>query len=608
MEEVIKVTVDDSGAVKDIDALREKLDSAKKKAESAGTEGIGSLKKQIRLLQQEMQGLDPASEKFIELSKRAGEFKDKIKDASEAINANAGPAIESFGNNVSLLKDRFVNLDFEGVAQSFKAVGSNVASIKFGDIIGGIKQMGSAFLSVGKALLTNPIFLIGATIAAAIVYAEDLLKLVDGVSDSESERAEIAKQNVVAQENALNAISEQENVLKLQGKSERDILQMKIAQGKQAIEAAQISLEQQKQLRQQQIEAAQRNKTILSGLIQFITAPLQLLLEGFDQLTQKARDWGVISEETYSNIGNLRDKFNDTVSSLVFDPEQVAADGQATVDEAQKTLDKLRNQQAGFQLQVQAIDKAASDKKKSDREKALEEQQKADEAELERRKKLQGEFEKIESKGLEVSKRSKEELFAQSVEADKKRIEQEKNYLANKQKLAEKDAERQKEIKAAEVQTASNTIGSLIALNEAFGTQNGKLSKAAFERGKKLQIAQALIQTYQSATAAYSSQAAIPVVGPVLGGIAAAAAIASGIAQIKKIQSTTYESPQVSTSTTANTGGGSVNQGGNPTPSLSLPNLNQAKQEPMRSYVIATDITRTTEAQNNIRKQTELGG
>ena len=175
--------------------------------------------------------------------------------------------------------------------------------------------------------------------------------------------------------------------------------------------------------------------------------------------------------------------------------------------------------------------------------------------------------------------------------------------------LEEKDKQQKKQRREAEVQAASNTIGALITLNEAFGTQNGKLSKAAFERGKKLQIAQALIQTYQSATAAFSSQAGIPIVGPVLGGIAAASAIASGFAQIKKIQSTTYENPQVSGGgSTPSTSGGSVAGGGSPTPNLALPTLNQAKQEPLRSYVIATDITRTTEASENIRKQTELAG
>ena len=66
------------------------------------------------------------------------------------------------------------------------------------------------------------------------------------------------------------------------------------------------------------------------------------------------------------------------------------------------------------------------------------------------------------------------------------------------------------------------------------------LAKAAFENGKKLQIASAIISTIQGAVQAFTSLAGIPVVGPILGGIAAAAALASGYAQVALIRATTY--------------------------------------------------------------------
>jgi uncharacterized protein YejL (UPF0352 family) len=55
--------------------------------------------------------------------------------------------------------------------------------------------------------------------------------------------------------------------------------------------------------------------------------------------------------------------------------------------------------------------------------------------------------------------------------------------------------------------------------------------------GKGFAIAKATIDTYQSAVSAYKSLAGIPVIGPALGAIAAAAAVASGIATVKKIVS-----------------------------------------------------------------------
>ncbi|MFA6072293.1 MAG: hypothetical protein WC810_27335, partial [Janthinobacterium sp.] len=56
--------------------------------------------------------------------------------------------------------------------------------------------------------------------------------------------------------------------------------------------------------------------------------------------------------------------------------------------------------------------------------------------------------------------------------------------------------------------------------------------------GKAAAIAQVTIDTYKSATAAYSSLSGIPIVGPVLGAIAAGVAVASGLANVKKIVST----------------------------------------------------------------------
>jgi hypothetical protein len=62
-------------------------------------------------------------------------------------------------------------------------------------------------------------------------------------------------------------------------------------------------------------------------------------------------------------------------------------------------------------------------------------------------------------------------------------------------------------------------------------------SKKQFEIGKKAAIASTLISTFQAAMSAFNSLSAIPIVGPVLGAVAAAAAIAFGMSQVGKIRS-----------------------------------------------------------------------
>lgn len=78
--------------------------------------------------------------------------------------------------------------------------------------------------------------------------------------------------------------------------------------------------------------------------------------------------------------------------------------------------------------------------------------------------------------------------------------------------------------------------------------------------GKALAVSAATIDTYQSAVKAYKSLAGIPIVGPALGAVAAAVAVASGLASVKKILSV-----QVPTA-----GGGSGGGGGSaPKPAAS---------------------------------------
>lgn len=67
------------------------------------------------------------------------------------------------------------------------------------------------------------------------------------------------------------------------------------------------------------------------------------------------------------------------------------------------------------------------------------------------------------------------------------------------------------------------------------------IKKKYFEKNKKLQIANAYIQMFQSAISAYASMASIPVVGPAFGIIAAGAALLLGRENIKNIKAQTYE-------------------------------------------------------------------
>jgi hypothetical protein len=177
---VIKLSATDDGATSTIERVGGAATS------SAGS--TNNLKKELRELQQQLASLDPNSKAFQELSVRAGQVKDQINDAAEAVRANAGNAFENLGNNSLLLQDRLSNLDFAGVASAVQGLAGNVASLTFSSLTAGVQQAGTAFLNLGKTLLMNPIFWIGAVIAAVVIYWEDLARAI-GLTSAESERA-----------------------------------------------------------------------------------------------------------------------------------------------------------------------------------------------------------------------------------------------------------------------------------------------------------------------------------------------------------------------------------------------------------------------------------
>jgi hypothetical protein len=140
-------------------------------------------------------------------------------------------------------------------------------------------------------------------------------------------------------------------------------------------------------------------------------------------------------------------------------------------------------------------------------------------------------------------------------------------------------------------QIATQTIQSLFDIA-------GKGSELA----KGMAAAQAIQDTYKGATAAYSSLAGIPIVGPALGAAAAGVAIASGLLNVKKILAT----KQVEKSAPSAGGGGA---GVPSAPSFNLVQGTGANQiaeavagqnTPIKAYVVSSDVSDAQELDRNI--------
>lgn len=135
------------------------------------------------------------------------------------------------------------------------------------------------------------------------------------------------------------------------------------------------------------------------------------------------------------------------------------------------------------------------------------------------------------------------EQLERMVEAEELKLEVAGGYDAMREQLYQEHSDRMAEIDRVRTEMQltqwAQGFGDMSKGLSDFANTFAKENKAMFAVSKAAAIAQAVINTYQAATAAMSAMSAIPVVGPALGIAAAAAAVAGGLAQVANIRSQT---------------------------------------------------------------------
>jgi len=196
---------------------------------------------------------------------------------------------------------------------------------------------------------------IGALVIAAgllVAYWSDIKQAVSGVSSEQAKLNKKTKENLEIEQSKYGLLGKQDNILKLQGKTEKQILQLKIKGLDVTIKAAETNLANQEATAKAQYEAEKRNYLILRGILEFTTAPLALLLRTIDEVGKAlGKNFG-LSDFVYKNLTNI-----------IFDPDQVKKEGDAAIIEAKGVLYDLKNEQAGYRLAIQQIDQEAANER-----------------------------------------------------------------------------------------------------------------------------------------------------------------------------------------------------------------------------------------------------
>jgi hypothetical protein len=575
---------------------------------------------------------------FILLGGGGGAIEDTVRNIEKAIGISMAfkGAIEGTQSAMKLFNNIIKN---STAFQKLNNATTIVASTVMGLFTKSVDTTSKSFKFLRGAIIATGIGALVVLVGELIANFDKIKNAINGVNDASKELQASTKATTELNKKNLETLNNQENILKLQGKTEREILMMKIDGQKKVVESIKNELLAQKIVNKEKIDGSKRNNKILQFTIKAMFAIPFMLTKVIDLLGEGIQK--VINTITQSSIGKkifglepidvdfgLSEKANKLIekaSTLVFDPEETEAQGKEDLKKLEEQLMKQENALAGFQLRVidmdakaakvkqDKIDKVNADAKaKRDKKNAKEI---ADQAARDNKAvedymnflQAKEDLENVYFESLLTQQQQEENAVADKyfnlIEQaklygeDVTILEQAQQHEINeiKKKFAKEDLERQQAVEDAKIGLAIDGVGALINLTSAFAKDNEKSQRKAFEINKKLQIAQAIMSTYQGANAIFSAAALNPatVLFPAQPFIAAGIAIVNGLANVASISKQQFQtsSPGGGGVQTPSFGGGG---GGGTPPTLQPANTSTlVPQQQTQVFVTETDITST---------------
>lgn len=560
--------------------------------------GLKGIKTELRAVQDQMAGLDAGSQEFVKLSQKAGELRDRMNDVKEAVNANAGPAITSFGNNLSVARGQLGELDITGFGESLKRMGANVKAVSFKDMSEGIKSVGSGLGSLGKALLTNPIFLLATAVTLIITNFDKLTKAGGFVGKMFG----FIKDQIDVVINGITAFLNYTGIIDSEAQARAEAAEKRAEDLKKLDEDVTTFLDAQ-------------TKKRLTANMSARDREIWELKQYYGKLVDEAQKLGRTTndlEDAYrKDLAKINDKYNkeDEDKAKAEAEKKRLADEKAQkekIDRRKALSDFNANQDAeDYQMaldQTEQMGKLGQDLTDKERERAIEKTEIAKTA-----------YETLDG----YDKVFVAQQLQRADEATQKQIDN-----ANKLRDAEFD-KRDKLLKLAkEGEQAISDIGDAYFATKmsridketvAGAAAYEALAKKQFEFNKKMQLAGAVIDLAKSINASLaSSPVAIgPVPNPV--GIASLAFVsATGLANIAKIAATQYQSPNAQSNTTPSPsgGGGAMSVPSAQSPSaLNLSFLQgNVSTAPLQTYVLAGQVSNAQQAEFKIKNTASILG
>jgi len=491
-------------------------------------------------------------------------FADRVANLGELIIdifTKPGKVLEDFGNMIQ----NFVMDKVQKVTEGLGFLGSAISKVFSGDFSGALEDAGKGIIKMNQAL--NP----------AVILTESLVKGTQNLVKELTEEGKIAGE-IADMRAKADKVERQLQVDRAEADRERaKLLEQAVNKEKFTVEERIKFLEEagalEDEITQKEIEAAQLR----------LDAKIKENALGKSTKEDLDEEAALRAQLIQLETAKLTKQKEVTSQTIALKAEEAAAqkalDDEAKAKKAEDDAAELEAEKQLADLKKQIRDAEAVTE---DERRALEIQKTIEHYdELIRLAKAQG----LATEQLEKAKTNALNKFNQTNAENSVKWED----MTGKEKLS----------------IASDTLGNM-------ATILGEESAA----GKAAAIGQATISTFQSATDSYKSMAGIPIIGPALGAIAAAAAVVSGMAQVKAITATKL--PTLAGKTPPAAGGSPPPSPAAPTPpsfnivGASATNqladvIGEQTQQPVQAFVVASDVTTAQGLERNTIEGATIG-
>ena len=318
------------GSVKSIkQELREAQASAVQMARSFGensteatkaAQKVAKLKDEIEDVGLKIKGLNP--DKFQRIATLG-------QGVAQGFVAAQG-AMAMFGGQSQELEKTMVKLQ-GAIAMSQGLQGLKDLQIAFGDI--GASAV-KAFNTLKTAIGSTGIGALVIAVGLIATYWDDIANAL-GFSNAKQEKSlEISKKQAIAEQGKLDLLNSQDETLKRQGKSEQQILDLKILQGQEIVKALEVQSKKEQ-----------------------------------EALKQSGKSYGIYQALVSAGIPK-------TIAGIFFNPLETVAKSAENLNITEKEIIKTKNLIDGYKNKVDEINKKSSADEKSRLDKEAEEKQK----------------------------------------------------------------------------------------------------------------------------------------------------------------------------------------------------------------------------------------